>query len=238
MKLTIIIPVYNEEKTVKQVLTSVASVKLPCTKEIIVVDDGSSDSTASEINNLKLKIKNLKTIKHSTNQGKGSAIRTGIKHARGNYLLIQDADLEYNPEEIPKLLSPVISYSKTYNLKPKTFIAVYGSRFANGRPVIPLLYYLGNIFLTKLTNLLYGCKLTDMETGYKLLPASFLKTAVLSGNRFEIEPEITVKLIIKHIPIIEVPITYRGRNHLAGKKLTVKDALGAVRILVKYRLNS
>lgn len=233
MKLSIIIPVYNEEQTIKQVLNAVTSVNLSCQKEIIIVDDGSTDETGSQISKFKSQNQSLKLkiIHHETNQGKGAAIRQGINKATGDYILIQDADLEYNPEEIPKLLTPILS-------KPTTSIAVYGSRFANGRPVIPLLYYLGNIFLTKLTNLLYGSKLTDMETGYKLLPTSFLKTAVLSGNRFEIEPEITVKLIRNKIPILEVPISYQGRTHLTGKKLTIRDAVEALKTLFYYKYNS
>lgn len=233
MKLSIIIPVYNEEKTIAEVIKKLIFVKLPIEKEIIIVDDGSFDVTASEIKNLKSSrghpIKNLKVITHKKNLGKGAAVRSGIKAATGDYILIQDADLEYNPEEIPKLLSPIFSTLTTPT-------AVYGSRFKNNKAVIPPLYLLGNKFLTLLTNLLYGKKLTDMETGYKLLPASFIKKAHLSGNRFEIEPEITVKLIKNKISILEVPISYKGRTHLAGKKLTFKDAFSAIRTLIYYRL--
>ncbi|OGG20688.1 hypothetical protein A3D03_00060 [Candidatus Gottesmanbacteria bacterium RIFCSPHIGHO2_02_FULL_40_13] len=241
MKLSIIIPVYNEEKTIHQVLISVASLKLPCTKEIIVVDDGSTDNTRKHITNSREqneKLKNIKVITHKKNLGKGTAIRTGIKRATGDYILIQDADLEYNSQEIPKLLSPVISYSKNYNLKPKTFISVYGSRFANGRPVIPLLYYLGNRLLTILFNLFYGTNLTDMETGYKLIPTKLLKSLKFTSSGFDIEPEITALLVKQGVFIIEVPISYKGRSHLAGKKLTVKDAFGAIVTIIKNKFRS
>jgi dolichol-phosphate mannosyltransferase len=236
MKLSILIPVYNEEKTIDEVLQKVLSVKLPCQKEIVVVDDGSTDGTIQRINKIGSdlkRVKGLTLIRHKTNLGKGAAIQTGIKHATGDYILIQDADLEYNPSEIPLLLSPILQPT-TYNLQP---IAVYGSRFSRGKPEIPLLYFLGNRFLTFLTNLLYGTRLTDMETGYKLLPSSFLKQIRLTGKRFEIEPEITIKLLKAKIPIQEVPITYKGRSHVAGKKLTVKDAWAAIRIIITSKWN-
>lgn len=233
MKLTILIPVYNEEKTIKQVLNAVTSVNLSCQKEVIIVDDGSTDETGSQISKFKSQNQSLKLkiIHHESNQGKGSAIQTGIKHATGDYILIQDADLEYNPEEIPKLLSPVKSYSKT-------LIAVYGSRFAHGRPVIPLLYYLGNRVLTMLFNLFFGTNLTDMETGYKLLPTKFLKSLKFTSSGFDIEPEITAFLVKQGIFINEVPISYKGRSHLAGKKLTVKDALSAISIIVRFKFRT
>ena len=233
MKLSIIIPVYNEEKTVSTVLDKVSRVKLPCQKEIIIVDDGSSDGTKEQItDNIKHKTKDkIKIIFHHQNQGKGAAVRTGIEAATGDYILIQDADLEYNPDEIPKLLSPIFQLDKLKN------IAVYGSRFQSNYAVIPRLYLWGNKLLTFLTNLLYETKLTDMETGYKLLPSSFLKKVHLVGNRFEIEPEITAKLVKAKIPIVEVPISYRSRSHLSGKKLTVRDAWGAVKTLLFNKFN-
>ncbi|MCJ7739815.1 glycosyltransferase family 2 protein [Candidatus Microgenomates bacterium] len=251
MKLSIIIPVYNEEKTVSTVLEKVFRVKLPCRKEIIVVDDGSIDGTGNRIKNYacppsaiaegncrrELRIKNLKIITHKKNQGKGAAVRTGIKAATGDYILIQDADLEYNPDEIPKLLSPVINQVSGIREQGSVGTAVYGSRFQSNSAVIPRLYLWGNKLLTFLTNLLYGTKLTDMETGYKLLPSSFLKKVHLVGNRFEIEPEITIKLIKAKIPIVEVPISYRSRSHLSGKKLTVRDAWGAVKTLLFNKFN-
>ncbi len=234
MKLSIIIPVYNEEKTISTVLDKVSRVKLPCRKEIIVVDDGSTDGTGNRIKNYELRIKNLKIITHKKNRGKGTAVRTGIKAASGDYILIQDADLEYNPDEIPQLLKPILS-PKTKDQRLKTNIAVYGSRFLSNNAVIPRLYLWGNKLLTFLTNLFYQTKLTDMETGYKLLPSSFLKKVHLTGNRFEIEPEITAKLVKAKVPIVEVPISYRGRSHLSGKKLTVRDAWGAVKTLIRHK---
>ncbi len=213
------------------VLKKISRVNLPCKKEIIIIDDGSNDKTSEVLS--KYQISNIKyqIIKHKRNLGKGAAVRRGIKEATGDYILIQDADLEYDPKEIPKLLSTIISYNES-----PTLIAVYGSRFMNKKAVIPLLYLLGNKFLTLLTNLLYGTRLTDMETGYKLLPASFLNQIKLTNNRFDMEPEITTKLIKNKIKIIEVPISYRGRTHLAGKKLTFRDAFGAIKTIVKLRL--
>jgi glycosyltransferase involved in cell wall biosynthesis len=229
MKLSIIIPVFNEENTIQAVVKKIIALKLPCRKEIIIVNDGSTDATADKINNLTIEYKNLKILTHKQNSGKGAAIRTGVKQATGNYILIQDADLEYNPQEIWKLLSAINNNAE----KPQ---AIYGSRFKINRPTMPFLYYLGNIILTSVTNLLYGCQLTDMETGYKLLPAKSIKELDLQSNRFDLEPEITAKLIKNNYQIIEVPINYRGRSHLAGKKITIKDSIGAIITLLKYRL--
>ncbi len=237
MKLSIVIPVFNEQDTIESVLQRVASVSLPCGKEIIVVDDGSSDTTKSKIKNQKAKGKeNISMIEHEKNMGKGAAIRSGIKKATGDYILIQDADLEYNPEEIPKLLRPILKPT-THNAQRTTHLAVYGSRFMNGRPPMPLLYYLGNAFLTTITNLLYHTRLTDMETGYKLLPAAFAKTISWKSTGFDIEPEITAQLVHAGIRIIEVPIQYHGRTHLAGKKLTIKDAVGAITTLIRQKFS-
>lgn len=274
MKISIIVPVYNEEKTISQVLEKLMRVKLSCRKELIVVNDGSCDGTNERVKSYELRIKNgnkraiktprgwprfnrgvveseiaFKSIIHKRNLGKGAAVRSGIKEATGDYILIQDADLEYNPDEIPKLLKPLIDKKaiKTPRGWPadkdspevkepdRTQIAIYGSRLKNPGATIPYLYLLGNKFLTFLTNLLYGTNLTDMETGYKLLPAKLLKRINLKSNSFDIEPEITVKLMKNKVKIIEVPISYKGRNHIAGKKLTIKDAFGAVRTLISSK---
>lgn len=232
-KLSIIIPVFNEKNTIGQVLESLTSVKLPIEREIIIIDDGSTDGTSKEVLSF-LNVKKLgeKIIytRHKKNKGKGAAIKTGVKAASGDYILIQDADFEYNPLEINRLLKPVLIQKQNANN-----IAVYGSRFKNKNVVIPFLYLLGNKLLTFITNILYGTKLTDMETGYKLLPASFLKKIKLSSSHFDIEPEITVKLIKNKTQIVEVPISYIGRSHLAGKKLTVVDAFEAIRTLFYFR---
>lgn len=233
--LSIIIPVYNEEKTIALVLETIFKIQLP-TYEIIVVNDGSTDESLKKIKSVKNKL--IKIISHKTNLGKGAAVRSGIKVATGDYILIQDADLEYNPEEIPKLIKPIPFPQRQQTGLRSEGVAVYGSRFVNNQAVIPLLYFLGNKFLTFLTNLLYRTKLTDMETGYKLLPASFLKQIKLNSSHFDIEPEITAKLIKKGFKIIEIPISYKGRTHLAGKKLTVKDAVSAIINLLYYRYRS
>lgn len=236
MILSIIVPVYNEEKTIKKVLSQLLQLKLPCLKEIIVVDDGSTDATALKIEKFKSKIKNIRYIRHQKNQGKGAAVRTGIHTATGDYILIQDADLEYDPSEIPQLLAPIVNHTSK---RPRGYVnvAVYGSRFQNNQAMIPPLYFLGNKFLTFLTNVLYRTKLTDMETGYKLLPRSFLQKITLQSNHFDMEPEITAKLIRNGIRIIEVPISYKGRSHLAGKKLTLKDGFGAIKTLITLRFS-
>lgn len=225
MKLSIIIPVYNEEKTIDTVIKKIIKLQLPCRKEIIIVNDGSTDGTAKILKSISNK--NITILHHDYNLGKGAAIRSGIKQATGDYILIQDADLEYDPQEIEKLLTAL---NKSDNLT-----AIYGSRFILKRPQMPFFYYLGNKFLTLITNLLYGCHLTDMETGYKLLPAEWMKKINLQCNRFDLEPEITAKLIKNNYQIIEIPITYCGRSHLAGKKITIKDSFGAIITLLKYR---
>ncbi|MBM3283083.1 glycosyltransferase family 2 protein [Candidatus Gottesmanbacteria bacterium] len=238
MKISFIVPVFNEGYTISLVLTRLLKLKLPCEKEIIVVDDGSTDETKSQISSFRSKLRNVefKTIHHQVNKGKGAAIKSGVKKATGDYVLIQDADLEYNPSEIPKLLSPILHKYKSSLVSKE--MAIYGSRFVSNQAVIPIIYFWGNKLLTLLTNFLYGVKLTDMETGYKILPMSFLKDIRLESKRFDIEPEITVRLIQSKIPIIEIPISYKGRSHFAGKKLTIKDAFGAIKVLLYHRIKS
>jgi glycosyltransferase involved in cell wall biosynthesis len=260
MKLSIIIPAFNEQNTICEVLKRLEKVKILCKYEVIIVDDGSTDKTESRIMNhescdntwkvagwsksgsrdsfqvKESKKLNIKFIKHPINKGKGAAIITGIKHATGDYILIQDADLEYNPAEIPLLLTPIIhNLALRVKGKAEREIAVYGSRFMNKNVAISKLYLLGNKFLTFLTNLLYGTRLTDMETCYKLLPAKIMKKILLQCNGFNIEPEITIALIKNQIQIIEIPISYTSRSHLMGKKITLKDAFGAIWLLTSKK---
>lgn len=232
MKLSIIIPVYNEERTIEIILGMLQDISLTCKKEIIIVDDASNDGTISKITRFlshNRNLHNIKLITHKINKGKGSAIRSGINKSSGDYILIQDADLEYNPHEISKLLKPLLYIKKNEKL------AVYGTRFHNTRISIPPLYFFGNWFLTLITNILCNTRLTDMETGYKLIPRKFFLQNKIKSNHFDIEPEITVRLVKQKIKIIEVPISYKGRSHLAGKKLTVLDAYEALKALFFFR---
>ena len=245
MKLSIIIPVYNEEKTILSILEKVRSLEIPnVEKEIIVVDDGSTDATASEIrfsarnllkaSNSKLEIRNIKLIRHDRNQGKGAAVKTGIEKATGDYVIIQDADLEYDPEFIISLMEPVI------NGKAKI---VYGTRLKrwpnfskDERTAQFLLHYLGNKFLSLFTSILYGQWMTDMETCYKLFPKNALTGIELKAKGFEFEPEITAKFLKKGFKILEIPISTKPRGYDEGKKLnTFRDGLIAFWILLKYR---
>ena len=235
MKLSIIIPVYNEEKTVGNMLERVSKVKISgVEKEIIVVDDGSTDATASEV--LKIKDKKIKFIfiKHKKNQGKGVAVRTGLEKASGEYVVIQDADLEYNPQEIANLIEPI--------LRGKAEV-VYGTRLKrlpnfsrDERTVRFLLHYMGNKFLSLVTSVLYFHWVTDMETCYKLFPRKALEGMTLDARGFELEPEITAKLLKKGYKIFDVPISTNPRGYEEGKKLnTFRDGFKALWVLVKYR---
>ncbi|HIH38473.1 glycosyltransferase family 2 protein [Candidatus Woesearchaeota archaeon] len=223
MKLSIIIPAYNEEKFIKKVVGIVKKVDLgKIEKEIIIVNDASKDNTGNIIQ----KIKGVKILNHKVNQGKGAAIRTGLQHATGDIVLIQDADLEYDPNEYPKLIQPIIQGHADI---------VYGSRFTASHNPKYRLYYLGNKFLTLLTNILYGARITDMETCYKVMKKDVIKGMKLRANRFDFEPEITAKLLKQKKKIIEVPITYHCRDFAEGKKITWKDGMLAVWYLIKYR---
>lgn len=224
MKISVIVPVFNEEKTILRILERVRNI--PLEKEIVVVNDGSTDGTSDKISELRTKKPDgLKFIFHPKNSGKGMAIRTGIKEAKGDYFIIQDADLEYNPEEIPKLVKAI----KGEN------IAVYGSRFFKGKGDDTFIHWFGNFLLTWLTNILYGVKLTDMETCYKLVPLKIAKSFDLVSRRFEFEPEITAKLLKKGIKIIEVPIGYHARSYNEGKKINFKDGFEAVWTILANR---
>lgn len=235
MKLSIIIPVYNEEKTILHVISRLEKQAIPLVeKEIIVVDDGSTDATASEIKNLKFKIKNLKIFRHPKNLGKGAAVKTGIKNATGDYIIIQDADLEYNPKYIPTLIKPI---------QEKKTEVVYGTRLkrmpnleGEEKTLQFLTHYFGNRFLSLITSIFFGQWITDMETGYKLFPKSALNGIKLNARGFELEPEITAKLMKKGYKILEIPIRVKPRGYDEGKKInTVRDGLKAFWFLIKYR---
>lgn len=219
--LSIIVPVYNEKKTIREILRRLEKVRMD--KEVIVVDDGSTDNTTKILKGLE---KKFKIIYHSQNQGKGAAVRTGLKQAQGDYLLIQDADLEYDPQDIPRLLKPIRA--------GKTEV-VYGSRFTGEHKNMFFWHMMANKFLTLLANLLYNTTLSDMEVCYKLFTRDSLKGVSLQENRWGFDPEITAKVLKKGIRIYEVPISYTGREFSEGKKIRWRDGFSILWTLIKYR---
>lgn len=222
--MSVIIPVYNEQNTLTDILRRVKDVKLR--KEIIVINDGSTDKTKQILKRFAAE-PDFKIVTFPKNQGKGAAVRKGIEVARGDYIVIQDADLEYNPEDWRRLLEPTKRGAKT----------VYGSRFMGAYRVgvANIFHYLANRLLTGLTNLLYGSRLTDMETAYKLIERKLAQSLELTSDRFEIEPEITAKILKKGIKIHEVAISYAGRQYHEGKKITWRDGLTSLWAIVYYR---
>ncbi|MAE43030.1 glycosyl transferase [Candidatus Woesearchaeota archaeon] len=227
-KISIIIPVYNEEKNILNVIGKVKKANTKnIKKEIIIVDDFSKDNTRKTLS--KIKGNNLGIFFHKKNKGKGSAIRTGLKHITGSIILIQDADMEYDPKEYPLLLEPILKNEAK---------VVYGSRLEAIRKNLKNMYklhYLGNMFLTLMTNLLYGSKITDMETGYKVFRKEVIRDMKLNAKRFDFEPEITAKILKKRYKIREVPINFVGRKFNEGKKITWRDGIKALFYLIKYR---
>lgn len=223
MRLSVIVPVYNEEATVKKLLQKLLKVKQ--ISEIIVVNDGSTDGTKKILNS-----QTSKKIKvfHQENQGKGSAVRLGLNKVRGDYVLIQDADLEYDPQDIKHLLR---------HLDRDGVEVVYGSRFLGPHSNLLFWHRVGNHFLNALVNLLYNTTLSDMETCYKLVPTELMKEIDLKANGFELEPEITCKILKRKIKIFEVPISYVGRGFDEGKKITWKDGVTAFWMVLKLRYN-
>jgi dolichol-phosphate mannosyltransferase len=223
--LSIIIPVYNEESTVSEVIEKVSAISLPLEKEIIVVDDGSSDGTSAL---LAVHEKNLAKLYSSpVNIGKGAAIRIGLSFAKGDIILLQDADLETNPNEYLQLLQPI--------LDGKTSV-VYGSRFLKGNNKVPFFRRLANFALTFTTNILFRTRLTDMETAYKVFTKTVADKLTLRANRFDIEPEITARICQAGYKIAEVPISYSPRTVSEGKKINWRDGVRAVIMLIKCRL--
>ena len=224
MKLSIVIPAYNEKNTILEVLDRIRQVDLP--KEMIVVDDCSTDGTREILQSLPAS-DDLRIILQSENRGKGAALRTGFSAVSGDIVVVQDADLEYNPGEYPMLIEPILANKAD---------VVYGSRFLGGpHRVLFFWHSLGNRILTTLSNMLTDLNLTDMETCYKVFRAEILKDITLKENRFGFEPEFTAKVSKKRYRIFEVPISYSGRDYSEGKKIGWKDGVAALYFIIKYR---
>jgi glycosyltransferase involved in cell wall biosynthesis len=223
-KLSVIVPVYNERNTVAEIVRQMRAVELPVAREIVIVDDGSDDGTRDVLS--QLGDSTVHVVLHAHNRGKGAAIRTGLAQITGDLVLIQDADLEYDPEDWPKLIAPV--------LKGRARV-VYGSRFTGERRNMLFLHWVGNRFLSLVTNVLYNTTLSDMETCYKLFDRELIDAIDLRSDGFDFEPEVTAKILRRGIRIYEVPISYSGREFDEGKKITWRDGLVALKTLVKYR---
>ncbi len=224
MKLSVVIPVYNEVGNIEEILKRVKATDLP--SEIVVVDDCSQDGTRTVLEALDGK-DGVRVLLHDQNRGKGAAVRTGMEHATGDVILIQDADLEYSPRDYPALLQP---------LEEGIADVVYGSRFLGGpRRAVMFWHMVANKMLTFMTNILYNAILSDMETGYKVFRHEVIKGMKLRASRFDFEPEFTAKVLKRHYRIYEVPISFNPRDYSEGKKIKLQDAFAAVWTLLKYR---
>ena len=228
MKLSIVIPVYNEAATVKTLLDRVAAVDMGVEKELVIVDDCSTDGTRDVLKELEAAQSDWRFVYHEQNRGKGAALRSGFAATTGDIVVIQDADLEYDPKDIRNLLGPVLEGHAD---------VVYGSRFLGGGPhrVVYYWHYLGNRFLTTFSNMMTDLNLTDMEVCYKMFKKEVLESVNLKEDRFGFEVEITAKVARGNWRIYEVPIAYYGRNYAEGKKITWKDGVRALWCIVKYR---
>ena len=222
--LSVIVPVFNERVTIAEILRRIRAAQVPLELEVVVVDDGSSDGTGKVLQ--ALQDSTVRVVSHAGNQGKGAAVRTGLAMVRGDVVLVQDADLEYDPDDWSKLLDPL--------LKGKAQV-VYGSRFTGERKNMLPSHWMGNRFLTLVTNVLYRSTLSDMETCYKLFDRRVLEGITIESDRFEFEPEITAKVLRRGYRIYEVPISYAGRELDEGKKIGWRDGIGALVTLVRYR---
>jgi glycosyltransferase involved in cell wall biosynthesis len=225
MKLSVVVPVFDEHLTIAEIIRRVQAVDLGLDKEIVIVDDGSADGTREILQ--ALTIPGLKVVLHERNMGKGAALRTGFVRAEGDVVLIQDADLEYDPREYPRLLEPILDGRAD---------VVYGSRFLGGPHRVNFFWhYVGNRFLTIFSNMLSNLNLTDMETCYKVFRREVLGKIKIRSSRFGFEPEITMKVAKLKCRIYEVPISYSGRDYSEGKKIGWKDGLAAIFHLVRFR---
>jgi len=234
VKLSVLVPVYNEERTLQEVVRRVCDFQIP--KEIILVDDGSEDQSRKILTRLqeendraKDPLNQIKVFFQPVNQGKGAALKTALSHVTGDIVIVQDADLEYDPKDYPSLLAPI---------QAGLADVVYGTRFYGGgaHRVLFFWHYMGNLALTLISNMLTNLNLSDMEVGYKVFRADAVKGVNLKSNRFGFEPEITVKLAKKHCRFYEVPISYHGRTYEEGKKITWKDGIAALYYLIRFRL--
>ena len=227
MKVSVVIPCYNEENTIEKIVEAARNSPVE-SKEIIVIDDGSQDGTQTVLKG-KLSKSVDQIIYHPVNRGKGAALRSGFAAATGDIILVQDADLEYSPDEYPLLLEPIISGEAD---------AVIGSRFMGGRPHRVLFFWhmVGNRFLTLLSNIFTNLNLTDVETGYKAFTASLIKSIQIEEDRFGVEPEIVAKLARRGCRIYEVGVSYSGRTYREGKKINWKDGVRAIYAILKYNL--
>jgi glycosyltransferase involved in cell wall biosynthesis len=223
-KLSIVIPAYNEKDTIDEIVRRVQNVEFE--KEIIIVDDCSNDGTRDKIN--RIGGNNIKKLFHEENKGKGAALRTGFQHVTGDIVIIQDADLEYNPKEYSNLIEPILDGRAD---------VVYGSRFLGGpHRVMFFWHYVGNKILTTLSNMMTNLNLTDMETCYKVFLANVIKDINIRSNRFGFEPEITAKLAKKKCVIYELPVSYSGRDYMEGKKIGWKDGVVALYCIARFKL--
>jgi glycosyltransferase involved in cell wall biosynthesis len=226
MKLSVVIPIFNEKDTILDIVKRIEAV--PVDKELIMVDDCSTDNSQEILRSLLNNDRQIKIFFHEKNQGKGAALRTGFKHVTGDVVIIQDADMEYNPEEYPNILAPIIDGRAD---------AVFGSRFYGGtHRVLFYWHYVGNKMLTTLSNMFTNINLTDMETCYKAFDASLLPKFTIRSNRFGIEPEITAKLTKLRCRIYEVPISYSGRDYSEGKKIGWKDGMAAIFWIIYFNM--
>lgn len=224
--LSIIVPVFNEHSTVRTVIERLQQIALPVDREVIVVDDGSTDGTGDVLRGLAA-TPALRIVHAPKNAGKGAAVRLGLAHAAGDIIAIQDADLELDPAQLVSLVEPILRNRAR---------VVYGSRFLNGRPDAPLATLAGNRFLTAVTNVLFRASLTDMETCYKIMTGEVARSLDLRANSFDLEPEITGKLLRRGIPILELPVRFEPRSRAQGKKIRWRHGWTALGVLLRERL--